>query len=298
MYQSALKVFFGISADVIPGFGESAIECRGWQKMYETIQSVLGPFIFITFGLVIIEMTWCFLERSQVYNFKETVCNLSIFAMRRFSQAAFTAATVMPMQWVSKLTPLSMPDTWWSLLLAVVLMDFLYYWEHRLSHTTPLLWAFHEVHHSSQWFNLSTSYRLNLFDRILLPLFAFPALLLGFNPKQILMAFAINLTYQFFLHTSYVGKLGRLEGTVNTPSAHRVHHGSNPIYLDRNFGGLFMIWDQMFKTYQPETEPVVFGTTEGFVGHNPLKVVFNGFIRLIRGKREVHLAQSNLENVA
>jgi sterol desaturase/sphingolipid hydroxylase (fatty acid hydroxylase superfamily) len=220
------------------------------------------------------------MERRSVYNLKETLCNLSILGMRRATQFVIVYLAIGPMQILHRFALFALPENTCTFIMALICVDFFYYWEHRIMHTVPLFWAFHEVHHSSPWFNLSTSYRLNLLDRLLGPLFFAPALLLGFTPKLVLTAFAINLTYQFFLHTQYVGKLGFLEGLINTPSAHRVHHGSNDIYLDKNFGGLFMIWDRLFGTYQPETETVKYGTTTGFISHNPLRVLINGFILL------------------
>jgi sterol desaturase/sphingolipid hydroxylase (fatty acid hydroxylase superfamily) len=190
------------------------------------------------------------------------------------------------MGWLQQFSVLHIPESTSTFLVAVVVMDFLYYWEHRIMHTVPFFWAFHEVHHSSPWFNLSTSYRLNIFDRLLGPIFLAPAVLLGFSPKMVVAAFAINLTYQFFLHTQYVGKLGLLEGLINTPSAHRVHHGKNRAYIDKNFGGVLMVWDRLFGTYQKELEPVRYGTTTGFVGHNPVRVMFNGFALLLKRMRK------------
>ncbi|MBC7866713.1 MAG: sterol desaturase family protein, partial [Gloeobacteraceae cyanobacterium ES-bin-316] len=96
----------------------------------------------------------------------------------------------------------------------------------------------------------------------------------------------INLVYQFVLHTEAIGKLGFLEGIINTPSAHRVHHGSNKIYLDKNFGGFLMIWDKLFGTYTSETEKVKYGITTGFVSYNPFKLIFHGFIDLFKGKMD------------
>jgi sterol desaturase/sphingolipid hydroxylase (fatty acid hydroxylase superfamily) len=98
------------------------------------------------------------------------------------------------------------------------------------------------------------------------------------------MAQSLNLFFQFFLHTESIGKLGFLEGFINTPSAHRVHHGSNPEYIDKNYGGVLMIWDRMFGSYTPETTPVLYGITTGHVGYNPFKLVFHGFYDLFRGK--------------
>jgi sterol desaturase/sphingolipid hydroxylase (fatty acid hydroxylase superfamily) len=132
--------------------------------------------------------------------------------------------------------------------------------------------------------NLTTAYRLNWFGAIVSPLFFIPLAIAGFPPDFIVASYALNLLYQFFLHTEAVGKLPVIEGVIDTPSAHRVHHGSNPIYIDKNFGGVFMIWDKLFKTYQPESEPVVYGITTGFISYNPFVLVFKGFIDLFKGK--------------
>jgi sterol desaturase/sphingolipid hydroxylase (fatty acid hydroxylase superfamily) len=133
------------------------------------------------------------------------------------------------------------------------------------------------------WMNFTTAYRINWFSALVSPAFFIPAALLGFPPIFIVLAFQINLLYQFFLHTEAVGKIPLLEGIIDTPSAHRVHHGSNPVYIDKNFGGILMIWDRIFGTYQPETEPVKYGITSGFAGHNPFKLIFQGFIDLAKG---------------
>jgi len=99
------------------------------------------------------------------------------------------------------------------------------------------------------------------------------------------MSYGLNLVYQFFLHTEFIDSMGPLEGVIDTPSAHRVHHGSNPIYIDKNFGGVFVIWDKIFGTYQPETEKVQYGLTTGFVSYNPFVLVLQGFADLLKGKK-------------
>jgi len=114
--------------------------------------------------------------------------------------------------------------------------------------------------------------------------FFIPAILIGLSPNMVAVSIALNLIYQFFLHTELIPQLGWIEKIFNTPSNHRVHHGSNGIYLDRNFGGFLIIWDRMFGTYQPETERPVYGITTGFVGHNPFTAVFHGFTEYFGGK--------------
>jgi sterol desaturase/sphingolipid hydroxylase (fatty acid hydroxylase superfamily) len=167
-----------------------------------------------------------------------------------------------------------------------VLADFIYYWFHRASHLWMPLWAFHHIHHSSTRMNLTYAYRLNWFSALVSPLFFVPLALLGLPSEYIVISYALNLLYQFFLHTEAIGKMGAIEGVIDTPSAHRVHHGSNEIYIDKNFGGVFMWWDKIFKTYQPETEKVIYGIPGNQVSYNPFKLVMQGFIELFSNKKQ------------
>jgi sterol desaturase/sphingolipid hydroxylase (fatty acid hydroxylase superfamily) len=130
--------------------------------------------------------------------------------------------------------------------------------------------------------NLTAAYRLNWFSALVSPVFFVPAALLGLPADFIAAAYGLNLLYQFFLHTEVIGKLGPIEGIMDTPSAHRVHHGANPLYIDKNFGGVFMLWDRIFNTYQPETEKVTYGLTTGFNSNRPLVLVFHGFRQWFR----------------
>ncbi len=147
-------------------------------------------------------------------------------------------------------------------LVAIFGWDFIYYWNHRFMHESRYMWAIHVVHHSSERYNLSTALRQPVAD--ILGTFApYGALsLLGVRPHLVLQARAINLIYQFWIHTETVGKLGPLEEVLNTASHHRVHHGSNPQYIDRNHGSILIVWDRLFGTFEREDEPVVYGLTK------------------------------------
>ena len=134
--------------------------------------------------------------------------------------------------------------------------------------------------------NLTMAYRLNWLSAIISPVFFLPLAFLGIPTDFIVLSYALNLLYQFFMHTEAVGKLGWLEGIIDTPSAHRVHHGSDPIYIDKNFGGVFMIWDRLFGTYQPELEKPTYGLTTGFTSYNPFRLVFQGFIEWLTPNRK------------
>ncbi|MEU6533925.1 sterol desaturase family protein [Streptomyces sp. NPDC046928] len=155
--------------------------------------------------------------------------------------------------------------------------DLAYYAYHRAHHRVRLLWASHVVHHSSVRFNLSTALRQSWTPMSGLP-FWMPLALLGIPPWMILLQQSISLIYQFFLHTERVDRLWRpIELVFNTPSHHRVHHGSNNVYLDRNYGGILIVWDRLFGTFQPEGERVVYGLTKNIDTYNPLRVAFHEY---------------------
>lgn len=163
--------------------------------------------------------------------------------------------------------------------------EFCYYWYHRTAHRVRWFWCNHSVHHSPNQLNLSAAYRIGLFGRLSgSVLFFVPLMWLGFHPKLVLQMLTLNLLYQFWLHTTWIPKLGWLEGLVNTPSAHRVHHASNPEYLDANYGGVLMVFDRWFGTYRPERDdlPVRYGLVQPMTSHNPLKIEFREWAALLR----------------
>ena len=178
---------------------------------------------------------------------------------------------------------LEIPTNWWTLAVCVVVADFAYYWEHRFSHRVAVAWATHTVHHSSPHFNISVAYRFGPMDAFWPVFFHVPIVLLGFDPFAVIFAEAVVLLYQTVLHTETIGKLPKpIEAVFNTPSHHRVHHGSNEAYIDKNYAGMFIIWDRLFGTFAEEKEKVVFGITEPLGTVNPFVVFFHGLTRLWR----------------
>jgi sterol desaturase/sphingolipid hydroxylase (fatty acid hydroxylase superfamily) len=150
--------------------------------------------------------------------------------------------------------------------------DLIYYWNHRLMHEHRFLWAVHVVHHSSERYNLSTALRQPVADAfgVFVPYGVLA--LLGVRPSMIARARDLDLLYQYWIHTDVIRRLGPLERVLNTPSHHRVHHGSNQRYLDRNHGGILILWDRWFGTFAEEREPVVYGLTENIRTFDPLRV--------------------------
>ncbi len=165
---------------------------------------------------------------------------------------------------------------------AIVGWDFIYYWNHRFMHETRWLWAIHVVHHSSEHYNLSTALRQTVLDvfGMFVPYGALS--LLGFRPDTIETARGVNLLYQYWIHTETIPKLGPVEEVFNTASHHRVHHGSNRQYLDRNHGSIFIIWDRLFGTFEREDEPVRYGLTKNIDTFNPLKIATHEHVDILR----------------
>jgi sterol desaturase/sphingolipid hydroxylase (fatty acid hydroxylase superfamily) len=169
-----------------------------------------------------------------------------------------------------------------ALLAATVGWDFVYYWNHRLMHESRYMWAIHVVHHSSERYNLSTALR----QPVLEPLGTFAPYgvlcLFGVNPELLTTARGINLLYQYWIHTEAIETIGGSESILNSPSHHRVHHGSNPEYLDRNHGSILIVWDRLFGTFEPERERVVYGLTKNLGTFNPFVIIGHEYAEIVR----------------
>jgi sterol desaturase/sphingolipid hydroxylase (fatty acid hydroxylase superfamily) len=177
-------------------------------------------------------------------------------------------------------------DTWWFWVLLTVGLDFLYYWNHRFVHRVNIGWAAHQAHHSSEYMNFATALRQKWN-----PWFEFffwlPLPFLGFAPWTIYVAFGFNLIYQFFVHTELVGKLWRpIELVLNTPSHHRVHHGSDPEYLDKNYAGILIVWDRLFGTFVEEKQRPTYGLTKPVGTYNLLKLQYGDYAKIVRNVKQ------------
>jgi sterol desaturase/sphingolipid hydroxylase (fatty acid hydroxylase superfamily) len=168
---------------------------------------------------------------------------------------------------------------------AILAWDFLYYWDHRVQHERRIFWSNHVAHHSSRRYNLSTALRQPWASIMMHWIFA-PMSLAGYSPSQIARAGEINLLYQYWIHTEAIDRLPEAaEGVFNTASHHRVHHGANPQYLDRNYGGILIIWDRMFGTFEPEDEPVLYGLTKNIDTQNPVRVGWGELAQIVSDVR-------------
>ncbi|MBQ0999632.1 sterol desaturase family protein [Streptomyces sp. RK62] len=217
-------------------------------------------------------------DDERGYEVRDTATSMSMGAGSQVIALPWKAVVIVAYAALYSVAPWQLSpgsvSTWVLLFFAE---DLAYYAFHRAHHRVRLLWASHVVHHSSVRFNLSTALRQSWTPMSGLP-FWMPLALLGIPPWMILLQQSISLIYQFFLHTERVDRLWRpIEFVFNTPSHHRVHHGSNNVYLDRNYGGILIIWDRLFGTFQPEGERVVYGLTKNIDTYNPLRVAFHEY---------------------
>ncbi|WP_329017819.1 sterol desaturase family protein [Streptomyces sp. NBC_01601] len=231
--------------------------------------------------LVVVEaLSYRFLpdDDERGYELRDTVTSMSMGAGSQVIGLPWKAVTVLVYAAAFAVAPWQLsPSSPWTWLLLFLADDLAYYVFHRAHHRVRVLWAGHVVHHSSLRFNLSTALRQSWTPMTTLP-FWLPLAMLGVPPWMILLQQSVSLVYQFFLHTERVDKLWRpVEWLFNTPSHHRAHHGSNNVYLDRNYGGILILWDRLLRTFEPEGERVVYGLTKNIETHNPLRVAFHEY---------------------
>ena len=219
------------------------------------------------------------------YATKDTFASLAMGLGNVGIAAVTKLGTFALMTWLYQYRVATLPNLWWTWVLLFFAEDFCYYWFHRASHEVRALWAAHVNHHSSEHYNLSTALRQSWTTPFTAPAFWLVLPLVGFAPWMVFTQQAISLLYQYWIHTEAIDRLpAPLEFVFNTPSHHRVHHGSNPEYLDRNHGGILIIWDRLFGTFEPEDddEPVVYGLTKNVNSFNPVTVMTHEYVDIAR----------------
>jgi len=236
--------------------------------------------------LIVLEMIWAKRRAPEKYEPKDTLISLSM-GFGSTVAGLIVAGGVYAMAvsaYDFRLT--TIPFAWWAWGLCFVLDDLAYYVFHRSAHRVRWFWASHVNHHSSQHYNLSTALRQTWTGFIAVSsIFRLPLMLIGFHPAMVFFCGAINLIYQFWIHTEVVDRFPRwFEAVMNTPSHHRVHHATNPRYLDRNYAGVFIIWDRMFGTFTPEVaeDPVRYGLVRQIGSFNLIWVSFHEWAGIAR----------------
>ncbi len=224
----------------------------------------------IFMGLIIVELIADWISGKRSYRLGDAFGNIGCGIFEQSTGLLLKIATVGLYTWVYQYRIFEIERTWIHAVLLFVAVDFLYYWAHRISHETNLLWLGHVVHHQSEDYNLSVALRQGALQKIFTAPFYLPLALIGFAPDWFLYIVAWNTLYQFWIHTEKIGKLGPLEWILNTPSHHRVHHGRNAKYIDKNHAASLIIWDRMFGTFQEEEERPTYGITKAVNTFNPI----------------------------
>ncbi|WP_372872278.1 sterol desaturase family protein [Shewanella sp.] len=223
------------------------------------------------------------LPQTARYRLPELACNLSLAGMHQLADLLAGFAIAKLYLWLFGWRLFDIEMNLKSFLLLLLAQDFCYYWFHRASHRCRWMWAAHVAHHSSENMNFSTAFRQSLMYPLAgMWLFWIPLVIIGFDPAWVVFSVLASLGFQFFVHTQLVDKLGPLEWLFNTPSHHRVHHGSNPQYIDKNYAGVLIIWDRLFGTFVKEEETVRYGITKPVNSFNPLVVTFSEWRDMFR----------------
>lgn len=232
------------------------------------------------FALALLEVAWDF-QRGRRKSAWEPLANLSFqMVVEVLNRTFFGLILILVFVWAEQFAVAQISLTWWSWAACLICADFSYYWMHRIEHRVRFFWALHSVHHSSEEYDLSTAFRVFWFIDLTIVFFFLPMILVGFAAPQVLVCMLIVFSYMIWVHTEKIGSMGWFDKMFSSPSVHRVHHGSNPQYLDKNYAGILLVWDRLFGTYEPEVEKVRFGLTTPVNTTNPLRIGFHELICL------------------
>ena len=247
---------------------------------------LIAPFFIVTF---VVE-AWLRRRRGLLFDrrdgFVSVMSGVGFLALNLVLHGGMYGLTA----WLYEHRLVELGSSWPIWALALVADDFTFYWAHRLSHEIRFFWATHEAHHSSEQYTLTTALRQPWTEPVAF-LFWLPMPLLGFSPAMVFFAHTVSLVYQYGIHTELVGKLGPLEWIFNTPSHHRVHHGSNPRYIDKNHGGILIVWDRLFGTFQIEDEAPVYGLTKKLDRNEIVHVAFHEWKKIAADLRRARTAR-------
>ena len=250
-------------------------------RLADPVQLAIPAFIL----LVLLEIAVARARRLPAYELRDTAASLAMGLGNLVVALGAGAGAYVALNWVAQFRLVDIGYRWWSFALILFAEDLTYYAFHRLSHRSRFWWAAHVNHHSSQHYNLSTALRQTWTGGIFEWVLWLPLALIGFPPALIVFEKGMSLVYQFWIHTEMVARLPRwIEAVMNTPSHHRVHHATNPRYLDRNYAGIFIIWDRLFGTFAAEApdDPCRYGIVHNLGSFNPLRIAFHEWVAIAR----------------
>ena len=230
--------------------------------------------------IILLEIILSHLQHRKTYTVKDTLTNAYLMILNGSIDLGFRIVylAILNFFFVNAFIIIPQGIAYWVLL--VILEDFVYYWLHRFDHEIRLFWAIHVTHHSSEKMNFTVGFRSSVFQPLYRFIYFIPLALLGFKPLDMVFVYAATQIWGIFVHTEFIRKMGWLEYILVTPSHHRVHHGSNPKYLDKNMGMFLIIWDQLFGTFQQELsaeayEPISYGLTKNIEKPGPVNIIFH-----------------------
>lgn len=260
-------------------FGAPEIPLHTLHILEKDIPNIILWAVPVMLFFTVVEMVVTYYQEKDYYEKKETIGSILVGIGNLIVSAVLKLSLLYLFIWVYNLLPWRMALQWWTLIPCYILYDFFSYWAHRVSHEQRFWWATHVVHHTGEHYNLTVSYRLSWVQHMKL-IFFMPVALIGFHPIIFFVTNQIAVLFQFWVHTEYIRRMPTwVEYLFATPSNHRVHHGSQEKYIDKNFGATFIFWDRLFGTYQPEEEQVIYGITTNIENKaNPLIINFHEFI--------------------
>lgn len=243
------------------------------------------PIYFLLIGIELLIQQF---TNRKIYRLNDAVTNISCGITQQLSGLFFKIFTIGIYQYIFENFALfSIPTNPLSLISLFILVDFAYYWAHRMSHEVNIMWGAHIVHHQSEDYNLSVALRQSSFQVFWTFAFYLPLAVLGFKTLDFALMAALTTVYQFWIHTPVIKKMGWLEYILNTPSHHRVHHGRDPKYIDKNHAGVFITWDKLFGTFQKEEETPTYGVTRPLKSWNPVWANFDHYTRMVADMKAI-----------
>ena len=236
----------------------------------------------IFFIVVTLELLISFRRNLSLYQGRDITNNIMLGILTTLFMLVGKGTFLVFFAFCNRFAPFDIGMTWWSWIVLFLLNDLIFYWFHRISHEVRLFWAFHVAHHSSLNYNFSTAVRNNFLIQTFRYVAWAPIALIGFDPVAIILMDSLAYFYQLFVHTQTIRSLSWFEWFLNTPSHHRVHHGYNLDYIDKNYGAILILWDRLFGTYRKEQEPAKFGITKQVDPHNVPNILFHEFIAIVK----------------
>ncbi len=249
------------------------------------------------FALMGIELVYESISRKKTYRLNDAITNISTGTLQQLTGTFLKIFKIGVYAFIFQhFAFFEIPPDWTSFIILFFLFDLCYYWDHRMAHRISLFWGGHSVHHQSEDYNLSVALRQSSTAMIWGMPFYLPLALIGFDPVQFAVVGGFNLLYQFWIHTEHINKLPPwFEWFFNTPSHHRVHHGRDPKYIDKNYAGVFIIWDRLFGTFQKEEERPHYGITKPLNSWNPVYANFAHYIDLYHDVKKTRSATDALK---